>query len=455
MKVLKKLTTAAVLAVVCTSTLAGCGSSSTVNGGADTTAAKTEQTEKAKEESGVEETAGGPQYSGSLSYWSSWNSTEPQAKVIEAAAAEFMKLYPEVKIDLTFNGRDNRKLVNPALQGGQQIDMYDANADNIQAYWMDTIIPLDDYYEQTYLTTNGEKYIDVIMPSMVSLAHQIGDDKLYYVPYCPQAFMWFCNKTIFEDAGITKVPTTWEEFTEVCQTLKDAGYTPITTDDKYAENMFGYYLSRLKGNDFVEKLAYDTTGELWNDPAVLETAKVFEDMAAKGYFASNVGSNTLPLGQQEMVLEEKIAMYLNGTWLPNEVKDTAGSDFNWGEFAFTTVPGGVDGLEAGAYGSYGIAINNKCQNPDTAFAFAVYLTTGEWDQKMSEEAAAIPMSNDAQWPESLKDAKTVFDQLTYRYPSQTAIRMNSDTQPIIETACIKLYAGQITAEQFISECRPK
>ena len=148
-------------------------------------------------------------------------------------------------------------------------------------------------------------------------------------------------------------------------------------------------------------------------------------------------------------------MYLNGTWLPNEVKDTAGSDFNWGEFAFTTVPGGVDGLEAGAYGSYGIAINNQCQNPDTAFAFAVYLTTGEWDQKMSEEAAAIPMSNDAQWPEALKDAKTVFDQLTYRYPSQTAIRMNSDTQPIIETACIKLYAGQITAEQFISECRPK
>ena len=108
MKVLKKLTTAAVLAAVCTSTLAGCGSSSTVNGGADTTAAKTEQTEKVKEESGVEETAGGPQYSGSLSYWSSWNSTEPQAKVIEAAAAEFMKLYPEVEIELTFTGRDNR-----------------------------------------------------------------------------------------------------------------------------------------------------------------------------------------------------------------------------------------------------------------------------------------------------------------------------------------------------------
>ena len=75
---------------------------------------------------------------------------------------------------------------------------------------------------------------------------------------------------------------------------------------------------------------------------------------------------------------------------------------------------------------------------------------------MSEEAAAIPMSNDAQWPEALKDAKTVFDQLTYRCPSQTAIRMNSDTQPIIENCMYQeLYAGQITAEQFISECRPK
>lgn len=454
MKVLKKVMATAAMAAMCATVLAGCGNSS-VSTGSGTQEMPKEEQKQETEASISADSAPGVQYKGSLSYWSSWNSTEPQAQVIEAAAAEFMKLYPEVKIDLTFNGRDNRKLVNPALQGGQQIDMYDANVDNIEAYWMDTIIPLDEYYGQAYSNTGDKKYIDSIMPSMVSLAKQIGGGKLYYVPYCPQAFMWFYNKTIFEDAGITETPETWEEFMEACQALKDAGYTPITTDDKYAENMFGYYLSRLKGNDFVKDLAYDTTGGLWNDPAVLETAKVFEDMAKKGYFASNVGSNTLPLGQQEMVLEEKIAMYLNGTWLPNEVKDTAGADFQWGEFAFPTVEGGTDGLEAGAYGSYGIAVNNKCQNPETAFAFAAYLTTGEWDQAMSEQAAAIPMANDAQWPDSLIDAKTVFDKLTYRYPSQTAIRTNSDTQPIIETACIKLYAGQITAEQFIDECRPK
>lgn len=448
MKVLKKVMTLTALAAVCVSSVTGCGNASQKTDTKETALEDTSAPAEAEKE-------GEADYSGTLNYWSSWNSTEPQAKVIEAAAKEFMKEYPDVKIELTFNGRDNRKLVNPALQGGQKIDMYDANADNIEAYWMDTIIPLDDYYDQEYPTTGGAKYIDAVMPSMVSLARQIGDGKLYYVPYCPQAFMWFYNKTIFEAAGIDGIPETWNEFMEACQKLKDAGYTPVTTDDKYAENMFGYYLSRLKGDEFVKNLAYDTTGELWDDPAVLETAKVFEDMAEKGYFASNIGSNTLPLGQQEMVLEEKIAMYLNGTWLPNEVKDTAGPDFNWGEFAFPTVENGTDGLEAGAYGSYGIAVNNQCENPDTAFAFAVYLTTGEWDQKMSAEAAAIPMANDAQWPASLADAKAVFDKLTYRYPSQTSIRVNSDTQPIIETACIRLYAGQISAEQFIQECRPK
>lgn len=51
---------------------------------------------------------------------------------------------------------------------------------------MDTIVPLMTYMV-TYPTTNGEKYIDVIMPPWFHLARQIGDDGLYYVPYCPAA----------------------------------------------------------------------------------------------------------------------------------------------------------------------------------------------------------------------------------------------------------------------------
>ena len=40
-------------------------------------------------------------------------------------------------------------------------------------------------------------------------------------------------------------------------------------------------------------------------------------------------TNKYPAGQQEFALGEA-AMYLNASWMPSEVADTAGEDFPWG-----------------------------------------------------------------------------------------------------------------------------
>lgn len=53
---------------------------------------------------------------------------------------------------------------------------------------------------------------------------------------------------------------------------------------------------------------------------MLETAKVFEDMVAKGYFASNVGPHKLPLGAAGDGAGKKRYYVLKWKWLPNEVK---------------------------------------------------------------------------------------------------------------------------------------
>lgn len=66
-----------------------------------------------------------------LEYWSSWSETENQALVLKAAAESFMAKHPNIKINFTFNGRDNRKLVVSAIEAGTQIDLMDANIDNV------------------------------------------------------------------------------------------------------------------------------------------------------------------------------------------------------------------------------------------------------------------------------------------------------------------------------------
>ena len=430
---------AAALSVAMGMSLAACG------GGSSKPA---EETTKSAESGADKAESGDTKLNADIEYWSSWSETEAQADALREAADEFMKANPGVKINFTFNGRDNRNLVGSAVSAGTKVTMMDANADNIKSMWSEMTLDLTPYFEESYESTGGEKYVDRIMPSMSGLSAKLFDGKYSYFPYAPQAFMIFCNKNIFDDCGITKYPETWTEFMDACEKIKAKGYTPVTTDSNYATSWVGYYMSRLMGNDEVAKLSNDPSA--WSNPKVLEAAKAIEDMAKKGYFDPVIETNTYPNAQQSMVINEKIAMYINGTWLPNEVKDSTPDDFKWGSFAFPTVEGGVDDQTSGCYSSYGIAINKDATEEEAkaAAAFGVYVTTA-FDQKFSDMANAIPVGVDGVWPDSLKDAQQVISKYTNRYPSQTALILNSNSKQIIADACLKLMGGSITAEEFV------
>ena len=430
---------AAALSVAMGMSLAACG------GGSSKPA---EETTKSAESGADKAESGDTKLNADIEYWSSWSETEAQADALREAADEFMKANPGVKINFTFNGRDNRNLVGSAVSAGTKVTMMGANADNIKSMWSEMTMDLTPYFEESYESTGGEKYVDRIMPSMSGLSAKLFDGKYSYFPYAPQAFMIFCNKNIFDDCGITKYPETWTEFMDACEKIKAKGYTPVTTDSGYATSWVGYYMSRLMGNDEVAKLSNDPSA--WSNPKVLEAAKAIEDMAKKGYFDPVIETNTYPNAQQSMVINEKIAMYINGTWLPNEVKESTPDDFKWGSFAFPTVEGGVDDQTSGCYSSYGIAINKDATEEEAkaAAAFGVYVTTA-FDQKFSDMANAIPVGVDGVWPDSLKDAQQVISKYTNRYPSQTALILNSNSKQIIADACLKLMGGSITAEEFV------
>lgn len=373
-----------------------------------------------------------------------------QASVLEKAAKSFQKEHPQVKIHFTFNGRDNRFLVGSALQSGTKVTMMDANGDNIKGLWADYVEDITPYYGKVYPETDGKPFEQEILPSMTALAKAMFGGKYTYVPYIPQAFMIFCNKSIFEECGITSYPQTWEEFMQTCETIKQHGYIPITSDDRYNTSWFSYYFTRLCGDDAAKKLANDPSA--WTDPKVLEAAKAIEEMAKKGYFDPNIGSNAYPTGQQALVINGKIAMEINGTWLPNEVYPTTPEGFKWGAFAFPKVPGGVNDQKSGFYGSYGIAINKNAtqEEKDAAFAFAVHITT-KFDQQFADDAKIVPVNVKSVWPANLEEARAVLFNYDTRFPAQGSVKMNPKSMPIIQDACQKLMAGTISAQEFIAQ----
>ena len=375
-----------------------------------------------------------------LVYWSNWEATETQGQIITEAVNEFMA-ETGAEVDLQFKGRTGIKEgLIPALDAGQQVDLFDG-AGNKSNYG-DRIISVEDLMSDEYEARGNA--------AMLALCRSYYEDgETREVPYQMKGNGVFYNKALFAQAGIESVPTTWAEFVDVCAKLKAAGITPLTTDDAYTPQQFGIHLARLIGTDNVKAVVNDG---LWAEtPEVLATAQAIEVLASAGYYSELVASNAFPTGQNTEFATGMVAMYVNGSWLPNEVRGITGDTFEWGFFNYPEVDGGINGTEAMVIGCQSFSITNMCENTEAAFALIAKITRGEWDAKLAEGTLGLPIDNaNTEWPTQLADCKPYFDACTEIFAVSGGLENNADITPALKENLAKLYAGLIGAEEFVS-----
>lgn len=417
--------------------LAGCASTS-------------ETSQVSQQPSAQENSSASEELKGDLVFWTQWSETEAQGEVIQKIADDFMSENPGTNISIQWCGRDISKTLKPALEGGETIDIFDypvQYGDQLGSFCLD----LTDYVGETYESLGGKTLEDSVIPMLLSTPKmQTGiEDKLVAVGYQPYMGLFMYNAKVMNELNLTP-PSTWEEFDTVCAAIKKAGYSPITFDSAYALWMPGTYLAHIKGQDWVQQLVTDKTGEMWKDEAVVKMAKAFEDFAAKGYFDANVAGNVYPAGQAD-VANEKAIIYYNGTWLPNEVADMAGDDFQWGAFNFPDVEEGANKYETeGIAGCGMLSVNSSCKNPKLAMEFLASFYTPENDTQFVEKAGHISCIPDGEWADSMKDVKPAFESVSEPLKAGANLDTNVDLQPVITENFTKLAAGQITADEFVN-----
>lgn len=374
-------------------------------------------------------------------YWSMWESTEPQGKVLQEAIDAYMAATGN-KVDVQFKGRTGiREGLEPALEANTVIDLFDEDIDRVNVTWGKYLMDLE-------ALAKAADYEATANAGLIGAARDVAGGTLKSIPYQPNVFNFFYNKELFDQAGVTEVPKTWDDLLAASQKIKDKGFIPITSDDAYIDTMYGYHLARLLGNEGVSKVVKEG---LWaEEPAVLKAAQAFEDLAQKGFLSPTIGSSVWPSNQNGELALGDAAMYLNGSWLPNEVRGMTGDDFLWGCFAYPTVEGGVNGHEAANFGAQVFAINAKSEVAEEAFELIRYFTKGEFDLKLSQESLGIPAdSANTDWPKQLLEVKPVMDSLTTRWNWAAGIEDNPDIFPIVKENIQKLYAGTISAQQFV------
>ncbi|MEG1523792.1 MAG: ABC transporter substrate-binding protein [Clostridia bacterium] len=374
-------------------------------------------------------------------YWSMWDAAEPQGVVI----ADAIKAFTEktgIKVDVQFKGRTGiREGLQPALDAGTVIDLFDEDIDRINATFAPYLMDLEEM-------AKGKDYEKTANVGLMAACRAAAGGSLKSIPYQPNVFAVFYNKAIFEKAGIATVPATWAEFLDCCEKIKTAGFIPMTSDNAYIDCNLAYQLGRYIGEEAIVDVVKN--GKWAEEPAVLKAAQDIETMATKGYFSPNIASNVWPAGQNGEFALGEVAMYLNGSWLPNEVKDVTGPDFQWGCFSYPAVEGGKTGVESSNFGSQVFAINAKSEVAPEAFDLICWLTKGEWDKKLADGSMGMPAdSTNTEWPKQMSDVAPVMAGLTTRFVWAVGIESNPDMTPVIIENFTKLCGGALTAQGFV------
>jgi len=182
----------------------------------------------------------------------------------------------------------------------------------------------------------GSSFLSNLMPAAVQAGTV--DGKTYGFAQGTYAIGVWYNKDLFEKAGVA-VPTNWDEFLAVCETIKQTGVAPLAISGKDTWTT-GYY-TMSQWTDLERKQPGELnklkTGEAkWTNAEFLNAYKQMEDLVTKEYFLNGKGSVGITYDQAVLALQQgKAAMWLMGSWALDKFAADF-KDFKVGVFPFPT-----------------------------------------------------------------------------------------------------------------------
>ncbi len=224
--------------------------------------------------------------------------------------------------------------------------------------------------------------------------------KIYGIPMRINAKFMVYNKAMFEQYGLS-VPTTWEEFLAVCETLKENGVTPIAFGDEFpwaASHYVGDFNAKLV-DPKVREADYLLTApaeQLFTDPGYVEALRRFQTLMDKGYF--NTGPNGIShSGARSSFVAGKAGMMYIELEEFITVADGMGKDA-FGFFQFPSGTGGSGDQKLLTGAPDGFMIYSKTKYPEQAIDFLKFLTSPEmgkeYVKRLGIPSAAVGAVND-------------------------------------------------------------
>lgn len=363
---------------------------------------------------------------------------EQQAPQVYAVVQEYMKLHPNVKIELTGASSDDlTRNIQMAAQSNTLPELF----------WIRQPVAVE-MAKAGYLADLSEEFLadqelaDSFLPHVLDSLKI--DGKLYGIPCELQSNGLWINKAIFDKYGL-ELPVTYEDLLDCARVLNENGVIPIAQGGKEvftawawenAHCRFGFY-------DHIDGIMAGT--DKWNNPDYLNFYQKLADMRTAGVFSDNAKNTDYALSVEQF-LSGQAAMLNSGVWDTKKFdqSDIAADIYYWWGPTFEDGVGTQEvSMKAPAH-PYVVSAKLKEDDPKTYAAvvdFLKFYYGKEGTQIIARDNQSIPVTK----YEGEIDAE--------KYPvfARVIERMNDDWES--PAVCPDMYiSGQIINQYRESIC---
>ncbi len=327
------------------------------------------------------------------------------ADVLERFNTEYEGKYHVTPITTNLEEYDGK--LNALIAAGDTPDLYICNPGPN----MDVYVEAGAAADLTDILTNQEAdwyatFTDGIFDRMTY------DGKIMGIPTCFQAACVYYNTEMFEEAGV-EVPTTYDELLTVCQTLQDAGYTPISCSagTAWCLSMIAGYLCDRQGAD-LEAIAKHEAN--WTDDVFVQAATKLQELSK--YFQPTAAGDSNDQATAAFYNEEA-AMLVQGSWVIGQMNGASDTiEDKCGVFQFPAIEGGADPNRT-IVKTDNLLMSSTTEHQDAVIALMKMFTDETAQKYMAEVAGKFPVNKNVEIdydvaPKQLKYVQDIMAQAT-------------------------------------------
>ncbi len=309
-----------------------------------------------------------------------WSWREQDQAVWQAAAETLQATWPGLAVDVQVSdATEFETQVATAMQGGQGPDIITTRAG--QSYFQP-------YAEANMFVPLTDKVPGLANIPDGTLGQVSYQDQVWAVPFASQIWLFYYNKRIFSEHGLTP-PATWADLMNICQTLSQTDIAPIFVPAREGWVLSGYVDcigATYLGNDYAGQLI---AGEkTFTDERFVSLLTRINDMQPcfqEGYVGNNVDD------MDAAFQAGRAAMILYGGWgAKTYQQQTPDLEFDF----FLCPPDEVGGKQFSyVFVDGGYAVNAASKVKDAALEFVKYSATLDYGQtfaNLTEEMSSVP-----------------------------------------------------------------